>query len=73
MSTDYVKITAKAGNGGNGAISFRYFLRSDLPGQEEHQGEQDADDPGAHVDILDLAGEDLHENVGDQMIPSHKP
>lgn len=24
MFTDYVKITAKAGNGGNGAISFRH-------------------------------------------------
>ena len=37
-----------------------------LPGQEEHQREQDADDPRAGVDFLDLAGEDLHEHIGDQ-------
>ena len=41
-------------------------MRTYLPGQEEHQGKQDADDPGAHIDLLDLAGEDLHEHIGDQ-------
>ena len=31
--------------------------------QEEHQGEQNADDPGARVNFLDLAGEQLDEDV----------
>jgi len=35
-------------------------------GEEEHEGEEDRDDPGASIDLLDLAGEDLDEDVGDE-------
>ena len=35
-------------------------------GEEEHEGKEDRDDPGASIDLLDLAGEDLDEDVGDE-------
>ena len=37
-----------------------------LVGNEEHHGEENADDPGARLDFLDLAGKELDQDVGDQ-------
>ncbi len=36
-----------------------------LSGEEEHNGKQDADDPGPQLDLLELAGEGVDDNVGD--------
>ena len=45
---------------------FTRFVCRLSAGNEEHCGEQYADDPGAEADIFDLAGEELDEDVGDK-------
>ena len=35
-------------------------------GDKEHNGKQDADDPGTDLDFLNLAGEELDQDIGKQ-------